>query len=156
MHWLHEKFWKYLYKFLVQTYYLNSTGTSDINYKLVWCIKCNKTLPYVARNGKLCFQCQTILQYKCGKCAKLYRSNDTLQKHLSRSCNGEKTKFTCDHCQFETYEKTTLAKHIQARHLSLIPNLIDCKKCGKCYSSHSGLRKHSKLCGQAKDDRRSL
>lgn len=124
---------------------------TDQKYKLIHCTECNKSQNYVrSKRGSLCPKCKTILKYQCGRCMKLYKTNGSLQQHLSLKCD-KKPKFFCDHCPYKCNIKNSLSRHIQVMHLPRQPRSYICTKCEKCYLSRTGLHNHSKTCGQSID-----
>lgn len=114
-----------------------------------YCSKCVKSTMYYTKKGNLCSTCKNVLNYKCGKCMKLFDKKFPLQWHLSNLCNREKNLY-CDHCNYKTGAKLSLVVHIQAKHLPRDPNLYKCKKCEKNFSQASNLTRHLKICGLSK------
>lgn len=52
----------------------------------------------------------------CPKCDKSYKNDYTLKRHLQLEC-GKEPAFACDMCSFRTKRKSSLASHVQHRHL---------------------------------------
>lgn len=128
---------------------MNAQFITDPNYKLVHCTKCDKSWDYVARKNRgSCLECKSDLEYKCGKCTKIYQTSKSLRRHLSRNCNNKNPKLRCDHCQYETNRRDNLSDHIGAKHLPRVLNAYRCEKCEKSFPIRSYLRKHSKRCAQ--------
>ncbi|XP_033231833.1 zinc finger protein 765-like [Belonocnema kinseyi] len=56
-------------------------------------------------------------RYKCDKCSRSYRSLNSLNQHKRLEHAAVITRFTCDYCKHQTNLKSSLCKHITARHL---------------------------------------
>lgn len=102
---------------------------------------------------------------KCSKCEKSYSTRNGLKKHLQTCGLPEelklkfKKKSICDYCQFETFRKVTLIKHIKENHLPPLPQDPDankCSRCGKILSVQSSLIRHLKTCGLSKKSKQKL
>lgn len=54
--------------------------------------------------------------------------------------------FSCDDCDFKTYNKSNLFNHIQVKHLPQDSNKNNCYKCGKNFSFSSSFKRHVMIC----------
>lgn len=95
--------------------------------------------------------------YKCNKCSKSYWYQTSLLKH-SKICGLSESSLNslilyCDCCEYKTFEKNNLVKHIKHKHLPLD---LKTHKCGKCGKFFLNLKQHLRICGLSKDMKHSL
>lgn len=88
---------------------------------------------------------------KCKKCQKNFASVGYFRRHLKFCGQDSKLlldlkRFCCDHCDYKTFVKNTMIRHIRAKHLPRDPNLNKCVDCKKSYKSRDYLRRHLKIC----------
>lgn len=89
--------------------------------------------------------------FKCIKCGKSFSRVHDLRRH-QKLCGAPRDvklllmRFSCDQCDYKTYDKCNLTRHIRAKHLPRDPNLNKCERCEKNFGDSSSLRKHSKIC----------
>lgn len=94
--------------------------------------------------------------HKCHKCGKSYLDGTYFRKHVnncglpSNSSSKDRPKrFTCDHCNYKTSQKSHISRHIQNLHLPRDPSINKCRRCGKSFYDRPNLLEHSKICGQS-------
>lgn len=115
---------------------------TDSKYELTYCNSCNESVFYREKRGIICQKCKSYLMYKCGRCARFYKSIKALRNHLRLECNKERTH-CCNFCDYKAYQKANLANHMRAKHLP--QSSQKCYKCDKNFTNRSHLTRHLKV-----------
>lgn len=85
-----------------------------------------------------------LLHHMCQFCGRAYQKNCELKRHIKFS-HYDKTNreynFYCDHCDFKTFSKTNIKRHLTTIHLRI--KAFACKLCSdKRYTSKITLEQH--------------
>ena len=109
----------------------------------IYCPKCDMLSQYVVRNKwSTCRSCDTLLQYQCARCTKMYKNKNAVRCHL-KHCNKER-KFACSYCDYRTNVKINLISHTKCKHMTVTP--VHCPKCGKEFKNNWSMQKHKYIC----------
>ena len=92
------------------------------------------------------FHC-TQMDYKCVQCNRFYPTSDSLMIHIKRDHERSHEdfammpKYTCEHCNFQTNFRKSLARHIRTIHLNR--KLYSCKDCDKKFTNRHNFVRHT-------------
>lgn len=79
----------------------------------IYCSKC-QTVPSNV-TASYCCTCQSLLQFQCMNCFKVFESRTMVEKHIKLECKSESV-YQCLTCDFGTNYKSTYERHIK-RHI---------------------------------------
>ena len=71
---------------------------------------------------------------------------------------SEKSKFTCEACDFKTNNKKDYNRHLKCKKhlrggLKKVPPTYDCSMCNKTYKHYSSFFRHKKNCKSKDEDK---
>ena len=79
--------------------------------------------------------------FKCPICFKIMRTNQHMEEHI-RTHTGEKP-LKCQHCDFNTAQKSSLYRHVQKNHPEKGQNSVSCVLCIQTqFKTTSSLMQH--------------
>lgn len=97
----------------------------------------------------------------CERCNRCYASPICLKAH-QRRCgkslivrNVDKV-LSCDECNYRTYSKAHLVRHIHGMHFPQDSDLNSCNRCGKRFLQRGNLRSHLKVCNLTEEEKLEL
>ena len=112
------------------------------------CDQCDyaaKTKPSLQRHTDVIHK-KIIMQFSCTKCAKLYKHNKDLVRHIRT--NHDKIGLKCDKCPYVAHSKSRLNEH-NRKHENERPTVIKpekikhpCEKCGEEFRTKMKLALH--------------
>lgn len=84
--------------------------------------------------------------YECDICGKRFKYQESLLGHRKRICLNSAV-LRCDHCDFVTKYKPSIARHIQIRHMGIkfVKSHV-CDKCSFKFINGESLEKHRLNC----------
>lgn len=113
---------------------------------MVHCGSCNKFWSYNKKiqPGRRCLSCQTIMDFKCGRCGRIYKLLSSLKKHLRYVCMREPS-FTCSMCDYKSCRRYTMANHLLRKH-QVSTESYKCQNCHEIFTNNLKMEKHMRLC----------
>lgn len=116
---------------------------------MVHCTACNQFWKYNKKNhpGRRCPSCQSIMNFKCGRCGRIYKLLSSLKKHLRYVCHKEPS-FTCSFCDYKSCRRYTMANHLLRKH-QVATDSYKCPNCHEIFTNNLKMEKHLRLCSFA-------